>query len=95
MSLYALGLKQWVEIRAARRPPKALISKVKFTAVESGWIDGTYTPATTWITQMAFKGGKYVASIRKRRFSALTGLKVPIGSVTLIPSSFNPQLLGV
>lgn len=97
-NLYALGLKGWVEIRKARRPPQPHLSKVKLaTPTDSvGWshpYDGRYIPPHSWIRQICFKGGRFVRSMRKRRFSALTSLKVPIGGVVLIPSSFHAQLL--
>ena len=95
MKLFALGLKHWVEIRKGRKAPEVKVSKYKMDLEVS--VDTSLyrtPPSHHWIRQVCFKGGKYVTSIRKRRFSSLTSLKVPIHKVVEIPSIYHPLFLG-
>ena len=102
-SLYALGLKSYVEIRSANKPPTVKVSK----RIKEGKVIHYYhewDPAIfnyrrkketrlvkTPIKVLDFVGGRFVASIKRTR---TLPLKVPVGAVVEIPPKLRAGLLG-
>lgn len=97
MPYYALGLKGWVEIRYARRPPSPHLSEVKYRCKEGGqhplftW--DTLPAVTISLKQISFTGGKFITSFSRRKFTARTRLSVPFGTVLKLSKQMEETIL--
>lgn len=100
LKLYALGHKQWVEVRRGRVKPTLSVSTRKHTLnlnedERQEWLDDHYTnpPRTTTLKQIVIKGGKFLTSMKTRRFKSVTGLSIKQGQVVELSSSLAATVL--
>lgn len=92
MSLYAVRLGKWIEIREATRKPKAIVTKVKHhvetlkrTRTREGFIAYVPQQKPLIITQVVHEGGKVVKVLSYLRFNLHSTVRVVDHGVTLIP----------
>lgn len=97
MRQFAIGLKGWVEIRAARKPPvlsttiiptKRRIHK-RFLRT-AGWYDWKEVTVPTTVEVHAFEGGRHLRTVKATKFRKLLGISLaPWGVVELLPEQIE------
>lgn len=92
MNLFALGWKGWVEVRKAHKPPTAHCSEIQHHLDPASIPYWQRTKSVT-LKQLCFKGGRFLLSLPRRRFAAITRLSCPQGSVIPIPPPLANRLL--
>lgn len=101
--LYALGLKKFIELREASKPPKPFssstfieIEEMVSEAVrgEGGWPTYQLVPRKRKMTlsSITFAGGKRLGVIKPARFTQITKVALREGGIFEIPEEFHEQL---
>lgn len=86
--IYALGWKGWVELRRARTPPKVEASEVKH------FLNPAVGNRFIMLKQLCFRGGTFLVSLPRRRFTSITRISCPQGSVVRVPAPAASRLKG-
>lgn len=95
---FAVGLKGWVQIRVATKPPKAVTSSTVVDVQERKveWIPGymkdnhwiaskpkvTFVPRQMTLKDTIYEGGKTIKTMKSTRFAALLKVGVREGGMT-------------
>lgn len=105
--MYAIGVtKDWVEIRQADTPPKLhttefnkLVSHNRYVPAritDHQYIEGHYTPVKKMVkfTSSVYMGGKLMATVKSRRFAALTKVRVYVGGMLKLTPEMTAVVMG-
>lgn len=93
--IFAIGFKDWVELRIAEKPPKKVctVFKKSYKVKEGKWIEPTggrdywghyeLVPKTKRlkITNIAYVGGRVIHVMKDRRFKIMVGPKLKKGEI--------------
>lgn len=90
-SLYAIGMKGWVQIRRCVRPPikRESTATHEYEVTEPTW-DGPFlrnrtSRKTLHLKQVNWEGGRILTHLPIRSFNRRTLLRVKVGESALIP----------
>lgn len=98
-SVYALGLKGFIELRRASKPPRVRITKISKSlpghevVMAGSWGYRLWVPARRQTIQVIdFIGGRFLKSLKRRRSKGFP--KVGLGKVQELPPETAARLLG-
>lgn len=90
---YVTGLKGWVQIRVAKRVPEVIKSAAIVDGIRRQWVDRwpeddifKIIPIKRTLTNIAFEGGRVIATISTRKMRGIIGITVGHGAIVrLLP----------
>jgi hypothetical protein len=102
MSIYAIGMKGWVELRRCRRIPKCVETKATVVATRRvsymhytddepwGYTRWRKVPVNTTIKNIFYKGGKKIGILKSTKFAALTRVSIRDGGIIQVrPATYK------
>lgn len=106
MKIWAVGLKEWVQLRESKEAPRAIPTEASRPSVEVSRTP-IYSPSGAWTGRMksrkvkkeftikivAFEGGKVKATLKRRSFTEKTGISIKEGDVREVPPSIANVLI--
>lgn len=92
--LYAIRLKEWMQIREAQKPPRPHTTTAPYVyeSTEGGWINyrgdtvgGFPSSRQFTLTQVNWKGGRIVQHLKIPTFNAHSRVRVRANQAILLP----------
>lgn len=105
MPIYAVGFKNWVELREADKAPKAIVSTASVKTEgggglgtpyfdrEAGFVKYRKVSKVMKIKSIIFEGGKVLTAIPSSRFSYTLGMTLAAGKTMLLTPEWAKTLL--
>ena len=104
MSIYAIGMKGWVELREAATPPKEHTTKATVVnKTKDYWSGGRY--GESWnrydilnrkisIVTTVYSGGRVIKSVKARWFANRTKIHIRNGGILELNPELQAKVLG-